>query len=139
MLRTVARKHEEVGSQPQHLVFYSAVLINTMHQLVRPHLSVLAPAIFSCVRDMVIPVKLSAEQAFIALFQVTQKGDAIFDKYIAAVEGPQKRSMGDYFKRVAVKLAAAEKDRDEAGGAGLGLNSDELEDLKEIMGVGFGA
>ena len=85
---------------------------------------------------MVIPVKLSAEQAFIALFQVAQKGDALFEKYIATVEGPQKRSMNDYFKRVAVKLAAAEKDRTAAGGAGLGLDSDEVEDLREIMSVG---
>lgn len=85
---------------------------------------------------MVIPVKLSAEQAFIALFEVADKGDAIFEKYIATVEGPQKRSMNDYFKRVGLKLAAAEKDRNEAGGAGLGLNSDELEDMREIMSVG---
>lgn len=81
-------------------------------------------------------MKLSAEQAFIALFQVVNRGEAIFEKYIAGVEGPQKRSMSDYFKRVAMKLAAAEKERNEAGGAGLGLNSDEDEDLREIMCVG---
>lgn len=85
---------------------------------------------------MIIPVKLSAEQAFIALFQVVNQGETVFEKYIAGVEGPQKRSMSDYFKRVAVKLAAAEKERNEAGGAGLGLNSDEDEDLREIMCVG---
>ena len=105
-------------------------------QIVRPHLGLLAPAIFARVRDMVIPVKLSAEQAFIALFQVTQKGDVVFEKYIGTVEGPQKRSMGDYFKRVAMRLAAAERDREAAGGAGLGLNSDEVEDMREIMSVG---
>jgi len=44
--------------------------------------------------------------------------------------------MHDYFRRVAMKLAAAEKERNEAGGAGLGLNSDEEEDMKEIMSVG---
>jgi hypothetical protein len=85
---------------------------------------------------MVIPVKLSAEQAFTALFQIADKGDVIFEKYIATVEGPQKRSMNDYFKRVAVKLAAAEKERTAAGGAGVGLNSDELEDMREILSVG---
>ena len=105
-------------------------------QIVRPHLGLLAPAIFACVRDVVIPVKLSAEQAFIALFQVAQKGDVVFEKYIGTVEGPQKRSMGDYFKRVAMRLAAAERDREAAGGAGLGLNSDEVEDMREIMSVG---
>ncbi|KAI5851570.1 armadillo-type protein, partial [Morchella snyderi] len=109
----------------------------THFDLVRPHLALLAPAIFGCVRDMIIPVKLSAEQAFVALFQVVAQGDAVFDKYIAGVEPAQtKRSMGDYFKRVAVKLAAAEKERNEAGGAGLGLNSDEEEDVREIMCVG---
>lgn len=105
-------------------------------EVVRPHLPLLAPAVFGCVRDMVIPVKLSSEQAFIALFQATEKGEAVFDKYIATVEGPLKRSMTDYFKRVGLKLAAAEKERTEAGGAGLGLNSDEVEDLREVMGVG---
>lgn len=85
---------------------------------------------------MVIPVKLSAEQAFIALFEVADKGETVFEKFIATVEGPQKRSMNDYFKRVGLKLAAAEKDRMEAGGAGLGLNSDEEEDMREIMSVG---
>lgn len=83
-----------------------------------------------------IPIKLSAEQAFVALFQVVQLGEAVFDKYIATVEGPAKRSMSDYFRRVAVKLAAAERERNEAGGAGLGLNSDEDEDVREIMSVG---
>lgn len=85
---------------------------------------------------MVIPVKLSAEQAFIALFEVAEKGDAVFEKFIATVEGPQKRSMGDYFKRVGVKLAEKERERKEAGGAGLGLDSDEVEDLREIRSVG---
>lgn len=105
-------------------------------EVVRPHLDLLAPAVFGCVRDPVIPVKLASEQAFIALFQVAERGETVFDKYIAAVEGPLKRSMSDYFKRVGLKLAAAEKDRAEAGGAGLELNSDEVEDLREIMSVG---
>ncbi|KAG0125489.1 armadillo-type protein [Tuber indicum] len=116
------------------------VVIRTVSRLqpemIRPHLPLLAPVIFSSVRDMVIPVKLSAEQAFIAIFQVVQQGDAVFEKYIGTVEGPQKRSMHDYFRRVAMKLAAAERERNEAGGAGLGLNSDEEEDMKEIMSVG---
>ncbi|TGZ81351.1 ARM repeat-containing protein [Ascodesmis nigricans] len=115
VIRTVSREHSE---------------------LTKAHLPLLAPAVFSCVRDMIIPVKLSAEQAFIALFEVSDKGEAVFEKFIATVEGPLKRSMNDYFKRVGLKLAAAEKDRIEAGGAGLGLNSDEEEDMREIMSVG---
>ena len=45
----------------------------------RPHLQLLAPIVFSVVRDIVIPVKLAAEQAFLALFQVVQDGDTLFE------------------------------------------------------------
>lgn len=45
----------------------------------RPHLQLLAPVVFSVVRDIVIPVKLAAEQAFLALFEVVQSGDTLFE------------------------------------------------------------
>ncbi|KAK3062449.1 translational activator of GCN4, partial [Teratosphaeriaceae sp. CCFEE 6253] len=38
------------------------------NELVRPHLETLVPPIFACVRDLVIPVKLAAEAAFLAIF-----------------------------------------------------------------------
>lgn len=44
--------------------------------------------------------------------------------------------MQEYYRRVASKLAAAHKDRAEAGGAAVGLQSDEDEDVREIMSVG---
>ncbi|KAK6539624.1 translational activator of GCN4 [Orbilia ellipsospora] len=118
----------------------SLVVVRTASRLhydmVKPHLALLAPVVFACVRDLVIPVKLSAEQAFLALFRTVDEGDSIFEKYIATVEGGQKRLMQDWYKRVASKLAAAERERNEAGGSSLGLNSDEEDDYKEIMGVG---
>src|ERR1700753_1441603 len=40
------------------------------NDIVRPHLALLAPPIFASVRDPVIPVKLSAEAAFLAIFSV---------------------------------------------------------------------
>lgn len=115
VIRTVARLHYDV---------------------VKPHIALLAPVVFSCVRDVIIPVKLSAEQAFLALFQVVEKGDAVFAKFVEGVKDPmQKRSMGDYFKRVAVKLGAVERERIEAGGASAGLDEGE-EDLREVWCVG---
>jgi len=44
--------------------------------------------------------------------------------------------MQDYYRRVTTKLASAEKERIEAGGAVVGLNSDEDEDMREILSVG---
>ncbi|KAK6444954.1 hypothetical protein FP744_10001202 [Trichoderma asperellum] len=110
--------------------------------LVRPHVSLLAPPIFASVRDPVIPVKLSAEAAFVELFSVADEESRIFDKYLG---GPgndlppnTKRSMSDYFKRVAMRLGVQARERREAeGGQGsLGLSNDELEDEREIWSVG---
>jgi hypothetical protein len=109
---------------------------------VRPHLPTLAPPIFASVRDPVIPVKLSAEAAFVELFNVADEEGRVFDKYMA---GPgadlppnTKRSMGDYFKRVALRLGTQIRERRDAEGGqgGLGLSDDEQEDEKEIWSVG---
>ncbi|KAI1800103.1 ARM repeat-containing protein [Daldinia bambusicola] len=110
--------------------------------IVRPHLPLLAPPVFASVRDPVIPVKLAAEAAFIELFSVVDEDTKVFEKYIsgAGAELPAntKRSMQDYFKRVAVRLGSQARERREAEGGqgGLGLSNDELEDEKEIWSVG---
>lgn len=118
-------------------------LARTNPDLVRPHLSLLAPPVFASVRDMVIPVKLAAEAAFVQLFAVADEEGKVFDKYLesAGAEGMPpnvKRSMQDYFKRVALRLGAQVRERREAegGAGGLGLSNDEAEDEKELMSVG---
>ncbi|KAF1916304.1 armadillo-type protein [Ampelomyces quisqualis] len=122
VLRTVAREHND---------------------LIRPHIPLLTPPIFASVRDPVIPVKLGAEAAFLALFSVVDEETAVFDKYMAGagktLSAGQQRSMGDYFKRVALRLAGQARERREAegGSGGLGLSSDEMEDEREIWSVGM--
>jgi hypothetical protein len=118
-------------------------IARTHNDLVRPHIALLTPPVFASVRDPVIPVKLSAEAAFLAIFDVVEEETAVFDKYIAAHgkelgPGPQ-RSMGDYFKRVALRLAGQARERREAEGGegGLGLSSDEVEDEREVWSVGM--
>ena len=113
------------------------------HTLVEQHLPLLAPAVFSCARDPLIPVKLAAEQAFLALFDAVDRDAEVFDEYIAK-EGDKlaataKRSMGDYFKRVALRLAAQARERNEAEGRNAGrvaLATDEEEDEREVWSVG---
>jgi hypothetical protein len=110
--------------------------------MVRPHVPSLAPPIFGGVRDPVIPVKLAAEAAFVALFNVADEESRIFDKFIsgpgADLPPNTKRSMQDYFKRVALRLGSQVRERREAeGGQGsLGLSNDEAEDEREIWSVG---
>lgn len=110
--------------------------------LIRAHVPQLAPQIFASVRDPVIPVKLSAEAAFVELFSVADEESRIFDKFLAGpgadLPPTAKRSMGDYFKRVALRLGSQIRERREAEGGqgGLGLSDDEQDDEKEIWSVG---
>ena len=113
------------------------------NDLVRPHLETLVPPIFAGVRDPVIPIKLSAEAAFLAVFDVVEQERAVFDKYMAGPAGTAmgpgpKRSMTEYFTRIALRLSSQARERKEAEGGqgGLGLSSDEVDDEREVMSVG---
>ena len=111
-------------------------------ELVRPHLGILAPPIFASVRDIIIPVKLSAEAAFLAVFSVVEEESVVFDKYLAGpganLPANTRRSMQDYFKRVALRLGSQARERRDAEGGqgGLGLSSDEKDDERELWSVG---
>lgn len=122
VVRTVSREHNE---------------------LIRPHLVALVPPIFASARDtVIIPVKLSAEAAFLAVFNVVDEDSVVFDKYMAGpgaeLQPALKRSMQEYFKRIAVRLSNQAKERRDAQGGqgGLGLDSDEASDLREVMSIG---
>ena len=117
--------------------------ISRLHpEMTRPHLALLAPPIFASVRDLVIPVKLAAEAAFLSIFSVVESDSEVFDKYMsgpgASLPPGPKRSMSDYFKRVAVRLAnqARERRAAEGGEGGLGLSNDEIDDEKELWSIG---
>lgn len=75
-----------------------------------------------------------------ALFDVVDEEGRVFEKYITSQELPalQKRSMQDYFKRVALRLGNTARERREAEGGqgGLGLSNDEVDDEREIWSVG---
>lgn len=121
VIRTVSRKYDD---------------------FIRPHLQLVAPPIFASVRDPVIPVKLAAEAAFLAIFSVVELENSVFDEYLV-VAGPGlapnlKRSMQDYFKRIALRLGSQARERIEAEGGqgGLGLSNDERDDEREIWSVG---
>ena len=110
--------------------------------LIHPHMALLVPPIFACVRDMIIPVKLAAEAAFMTLFNAVDEDSAVFDKYMAGpgaeLSASQKRLLPEYFRRVTLRLAGQARERREAEGGtgGLGLSSDEAEDEREVWSVG---
>jgi hypothetical protein len=125
------------------------VLVRTLSRavpdVVRPHLTLLAPPVFASVRDPVIPVKLAAEAAFVSLFNVADEENKVFDRWLSSLKDDEpgitpavKRSVGDYFKRVALRLGSQARERRDAegGSGGLGLSGDEVEDEREIWSVG---
>lgn len=140
-LATVIQPGNPTDSRRLALVVVRTLSRNDM-DMVRPHLPLLAQPIFASVRDPVIPVKLAAEAAFVELFSVADEESRIFDKFMAGpgadLPANTKRSMGDYFKRVAVRLGNQARERRDAEGGqgGLGLSNDEAEDEREIWSVG---
>ena len=115
----------------------------TDSELINSNLPALAPPIFASIRgETVIPVKLAAEAAFLSIFSVVESESEVFDEYMAeagaGMNATTKRSMQEYFKRNAMKLAMQARERKEAEGeqGGLGLSNDEREDEREIWSVG---
>ncbi|KAF2218539.1 armadillo-type protein [Elsinoe ampelina] len=136
-----------VDARRLSLIVIRTIARHSHPDLIAPYLSILVPPVFGVVRDPLIPVKLAAEQAFLAIFDVVDNEAEDFEKYLEK-EGKDlppntKRSMGDYFKRVAVRLGAQARERREAEGrtskAGPGeswLSADEEEDEREVWSVG---
>lgn len=109
------------------------------------YLDVVAPSVFSCIRDPIIPIRLAAEKAYLAIFQLVE--DEKMNEFNLWFEGKTEisnvlgakivpRSIGDYTRRVAARLASVERERLQAGGDIEDVFSDRIEDEKEIWAVG---
>lgn len=125
VIRSVANKHKDA---------ISAELLDLV-----------VPSVFASVRDPIIPIKLAAEKAYLEIFQIVDQNLTVFDAWfdgkteIVTVTGTLivPRSISDYTKRVAVRLANVERERIEQGGDAETLFSDRIEDEKEIWSVGI--
>lgn len=129
------------------LVVLRTIARKKFDSLVLPNINMLAPTVFSCLRDAIIPIRLAAEKAYLAIFNLVEDTEMkIFTEWFAnASEGSivnpcgtaiQPRSIGDYTKRVAGRLASVERERLAEGGDEETLYSDRIEDEAEIWSVG---
>lgn len=130
----------------------SLVVVRTLarfkfDECVKPYYDQLGPSVFSCLRDTIIPVKLAAEKAYLAIFRLVEEEDMCsFESWFKGLTGPsvkssagseiQLRSIGDYTKRVGKRLASVERERIAAGGDPETVFSDRYEDESEIWAVG---
>lgn len=116
-------------------------------QFIKPYYNVIVPSVFACLRDAIIPIRLAAEKAYLAVFDLVEDAELkLFTEWfdeaskgsINTILGAaiQPRSIGDYNKRVATRLAAVERERVEAGGDDETMFSDRLEDENEVWAVG---
>ncbi|SCU84775.1 LAFA_0D11936g1_1 [Lachancea sp. 'fantastica'] len=130
----------------------SLVVVRTMarfkfEECVKPFYDLLGPSIFSCLRDVIIPVKLAAEKAYLAVFRLVEEEKMeSFQAWSSELSGPtlqnyvgdsiQLRSITDYTNRVGKRLAGVERERIAAGGDPETVFSDCYEDESEIWAVG---
>ncbi|CCD23307.1 Gcn1p NDAI_0B02720 [Naumovozyma dairenensis CBS 421] len=130
------------------------VVIRTMarfkfDECVKPYITVLGLSVFGSLRDPIIPVKLAAEKAYLALFKLVEEPDMkTFNEWFSLTSSGetstttivgtsiQFRSIGDFTKRVGKRLATVERDRIAAGGDAETMFSDRFEDEREIWAVG---
>ncbi|KAH3665419.1 hypothetical protein OGAPHI_003603 [Ogataea philodendri] len=115
---------------------------------IRPYIDLIAPSVFLCVRDPIIPIKLAAEKSFLAIFNlVADEEMKFFNEWAASKSATpmvntasgqslQLRSITEYAKRVGFRLANVERERLEAGGDKEAMFSDQFEDEREIWAVG---
>lgn len=129
------------------LVVLRTVARFKLSTLVAPYYNVVVPSVFACLRDPVIPIRLAAEKAYLAVFKLVEDAElkAFSEWFNEASQAPiktvlgaeiQPRSIGDYTKRVANRLASVERERVEAGGDDEAMYSDRLEDENEVWAVG---
>lgn len=132
----------------------SLVVIRTtarykLNECIKPYLDTLGLSVFSCLRDPIIPIRLAAEKAYLAIFQLIEDidmkeftewfnkisdGKTSLDNIVGTIV--QVRSIGDYIKRVGKRLANVERERIAAGGDAEAMYSDRFEDENEIWAVG---
>lgn len=131
------------------LVVIRTVARYKLNECIKPYLNTLGLSVFSCLRDPIIPIKLAAEKAYLAIFQLIEDvdmneftewfnrisdGKTSLDNIIGTTI--QVRSIGDYTKRVGKRLANVERERIAAGGDAEAMYSDRFEDENEIWAVG---
>ena len=76
------------------------------------HLEAIVPSVMSCVRDRTIPIKLAAERCLVHVLRIKQ-GHQFLDKYLERLDNAQASNIGDYAKRVLVKLSSRDSDSEE--------------------------
>jgi HEAT repeat protein len=113
-----------------------------------PNLDLLIPSVFACVRDPILPVKLAGEKAILAILDlVDNESNTNFNNWVTSLGTAQTvntasgtvlqlRSITEYVKRVATRLANVERERICAGGDKEAMFSDQFEDESEIWAIG---
>ena len=75
-------------------------------------LEIIVPTLMVSVRDRTIPIKLAAERALVFILKIPQ-GSEVYEPLLKRFQGPSGRSVGDYARRVLVRLADRDSDDDE--------------------------
>lgn len=144
---TLKPESSSLDSRRLALVVVRTLARFKFEECIFPYLNQLGPSIFSCLRDTIIPVKLAAEKAYLAVFKLVEEENMhTFETWFGSLTGTtvensvgdiiQLRPIGDYTKRVGKRLGGVERERIAAGGDPETVFSDRYEDENEIWAVG---
>ncbi len=153
LIETLSKAMQAPVSSSNDTRRLSLVVVRTIARanydlMIRPHLDILGPAVFVGVRELIIPIKLAAEKAYLGIFKLVEDPELqLFNKWFSTISSSptvetttgkkiQTRSIGDYTKRVGARLASVERERIAAGGDEETMFSDRFEDEREIWAIG---
>ena len=112
-------------------------------QVIEPNLDLIIPTVFLNIRDPIIPIKLASEKCYLTVLNLVET-DKIANEWMNRQSGDIEcqgrkivlRSITEYNRRVATRLASVERERIEQGGDEETLYSDRIEDENEVWSVG---
>lgn len=128
-LTAFAQRHSGVGSVVEQVTSLRNPLGPCFPITQHISLALLAatiPLVMTCVKDRNIPVKLAGEKCLLHLLRLRQ-GEDLLQSFLGSVTPAEAKQLGDYHKRVLVKLLAAETDRQ--------LNPDERDVDRDDLAV----
>jgi hypothetical protein len=100
--------NELVDSRRQAIIVFKQIAKKD-RDIIKPIIPALLPNLMLSVRDRTIPVKLAAERALVYVLDI-RTGTRVLEESLKCLDPIFARSIGDYARRVLVKIGERESD-----------------------------
>ena len=90
-------------------IIYIKKLAKCNHSRLNAHLGEIVSSLLQSVRDRTIAIKIASERALYHVLQINEP-DSKLDEYLITLDTMTAKSVGEYCKRVLIKLANSDED-----------------------------